>query len=83
MISELAKQKDGLNLILLSDAVFLLNDPTQQSFFDEIEKYGANLFVTSDDIEKRNPLPRYNHQILSYESLVELLLSEQTISINL
>jgi sulfur relay protein TusB/DsrH len=83
IITSLAKQEEGLNLILLSDATFLLDDSTKKDFFDELEKYGVNLFITIEDMEKRNCQLKSNLQILSYESLVEMLLSEQTSSINL
>ena len=83
IIIALAKQEEGLNLILLSDSVFLLNDSTKTDFFDELEKIGTKLYITIEDMEKRNCQLKPNLQILSYESLVEMLLSEQTSSINL
>lgn len=83
IITALAKQEDGLNLILLSDAVFFLDDSTKKDFFDELEKYKVNLYITIEDMEKRNCQLKNNLQIVTYESLVEMLLSEQTSSINL
>ena len=83
IIIALAKQEEGLNLILLSDSVFLLNDSTKTDFFDELEKIGTNLYITIEDMEKRNCQLKPNLQILCYESLVEMLLSKQTSSINL
>ena len=83
IIIALAEKEDGLNVILLSDAVFLLDNSTKNDFFDELEKHGVNIYVTTEDMEKRKCKPKTNLQIVSYESLVDMLLSEHTSSLNL
>ena len=82
LIRLLAVREEALNLVLLSDAAFLLDDSSNDEFFNELEKYGVNLYITKDDYEKRSCQPKGNLQIISYESLVELMLSEQTKVIN-
>lgn len=78
LIKSLAERAEELNLVLLSDAVFLLDDSSNGDFFDELEKYGVNLYITMEDFEKRNCQSKRNLQIVSYEFLVEIMLSEQT-----
>jgi len=82
LITSLVEREEELNLVLLSDAVFLLDDSSNDDFFDELEKNRVNLYITKEDFEKRNCQSKGNLQIVSYESLVELMLSEQTIVIN-
>lgn len=81
LIKSLAEKEKELNLVLLSDAVFLLDDSSQDDFFDELEKKDVNLYITKEDIEKRKCQSKGNLQIISYESLVELLF-DQTCVIN-
>lgn len=82
LIKSLAEREEALSLVLLSDAGFLLDDSSNDDFFDELEKNKANLYITKDDFEKRNCQSKTNLQIISYESLVELILSEQISVIN-
>jgi sulfur relay protein TusB/DsrH len=82
LIRSLAVGEEALNLVLLSDAAFLLDDSSNDEFFNELEKYGVNLYITKDDYEKRSCQLKGNLQIISYESLVELMLSERTKVIN-
>jgi sulfur relay protein TusB/DsrH len=78
LIKSLAEKEEEMNLVLLSDAVFLLDDLSNDDFFDELEKCEVNLYITKEDFEKRNCQSKSNLQIVSYESLVEILLSDQT-----
>ena len=82
LIKSLAEKEKELNLVLLSDAVFLLDNSSNDDFFDELEKYEVNLYITKEDFEKRNCQSKGNLQIVSYESLVEIMLSEQTSVLN-
>ena len=78
LIKSLAEKEEEMNLVLLSDAVFLLDDLSNDDFFAELEKCEVNLYITKEDFEKRNCQSKSNLQIVSYESLVEILLSDQT-----
>ena len=82
LIKSLAEREKELNLVLLSDAAFLLDDSSNDDFFDELEKNEVNLYITKEDFEKRNCQSKGNLQIVSYESLVEIMLSEQTSVLN-
>ena len=82
LIKSLAEREKELNLVLLSDAAFLLDDSSNDDFFDDLEKNEVNLYITKEDFEKRNCRSKGNLQIVSYESLVEIMLSEQTSVLN-
>ena len=82
LIKSLAEREKELNLVLLSDAAFLLDDSSNDDFFNELEKNEVNLYITKEDFEKRNCQSKGNLQIVSYESLVEIMLSEQTSVLN-
>ena len=82
LIKSLAEREKELNLVLLSDAAFLLDDSSNDDFFNELEINEVNLYITKEDFEKRNCQSKGNLQIVSYESLVEIILSEQTSVLN-
>ena len=82
LIKSLAEREKELNLVLLSDAAFLLDDSSNDDFFNELEINEVNLYITKEDFEKRNCQLKGNLQIVSYESLVEIMLSEQTSVLN-
>lgn len=82
IISSLAEQKEDLNLILLSDSVFLLND-LPSTFFKHLEDHGVNIYAIREDIDKRNPQNKNILTLIDYETLVDLLLAGQVRVISL
>ena len=82
IIRSLAEQKEDLNLILLSDSVFLLND-LPDTFFKHLEDHGVNIYAIRDDVEKRSPQNMNILNLIDYETLVDLLLAGQVKVINL
>ena len=71
-----------MNLILLSDAVFLLDDSSNESFFKSLKEYDVSFIVTKDDLEKRVSRTCDNVLVVDYKTLVNLVLSDSTRTFN-
>ena len=82
IIRSLAEQTEDLNLVLLSDSVFLLND-LSNDFFNHLENHGVNVYAMREDVDKRNPQNKGILNLIDYEALVDLLLTERVRVINL
>jgi sulfur relay protein TusB/DsrH len=82
LIISVAEKVQKMNLILLSDAVLLLDDLSNESFFKSLEKYDVSIIVTKDDLEKRLSRKYDKVQIVDYKTLVNLVLSDSTRTFN-
>lgn len=81
LIQELLKRDKDNVLVLLSDAVFLLNDNKLIEDFQELFSSGR-IFALNEDIHKRDPININLVIAISYEELVDLLLKEETSIVN-
>jgi sulfur relay protein TusB/DsrH len=82
LIQELFKRNKDNVLVLLSDAVFLLNDNKLIENFQELFS-SSRIFALNEDIQKRDPINKNLVISISYEELVNLLLKEDTSIVNL
>ena len=82
LIQELLKRDKENGLVLLSDAVFLLNDNKLIEDFQELFSSGR-IFALNVDIHKRDPININLVNAINYEELVDLLLKEKTSIVNL
>ena len=69
-------ENEVINLILLSDSSFLLNDSDLVNYFDYLEEKGVKIFITKEDLEKRGFLSKKDIYVIDYEMLVDILVSE-------
>ena len=83
LVLSMAKKEKKMNVILLSDAVFLLDDASNENFFKTLEDCDVTIIATRDDLEKRKLLSKDNLMVVDYESLVNILLSEPTRTVNI
>ena len=83
LVLELAKKNNQTELYLLSDAIFMLNDIQLDELFGKLHSQKVDIFVLEEDVEKRKPTLRERVSVISYDSFVNRLLSNNTQIINL
>lgn len=83
LAQDFAKSDIHIELYLLSDAVFMLNDNKLSKLFEDIQELGTLVFTLKEDFEKRVPVFKDYINLISYEEFVERLLSNEVKIINL
>ena len=73
LVVKIANKKPGLEVYLLSDAVFMLSERMLESCFKELLASSADVFVLEDDAKKRDIKSKKEFKIISYETLVDRL----------
>ena len=76
------KNKDNI-LVLLSDAVFLLNNDKTIDFFNTIVSSETKILALEEDIAKRNPKNKYFVTATSYVELINYLFNKERSIVNL
>jgi sulfur transfer complex TusBCD TusB component (DsrH family) len=83
LVVKIAEKKPGLEVYLFSDAIFMLSDKRLEGYFKELLASSASIFVLEDDAKKRDIIPQKGFDIISYETLVDRLIKNDTKIYNL
>jgi len=80
---DLSERIEGLKIILLSDAIYMLDDKKLNYIVKRAATTGTSIYALSNDVEKRGLKINHKISIIDYEELVDILLMPDGITINL